>query len=103
VLFRSHAGKRPLSPEIAQKLADRIREPDLTAREVEVLTYLARGLRNKEIATFLGISEQTTQTHLRNIYAKLRVNDRTSAAFLAAQQGIIHLHEAQQSLGRTLA
>jgi DNA-binding NarL/FixJ family response regulator len=106
-----HAGKRPLSPEIAQKLADRIREPDLTSREVEVLTYLARGLRNKEIATVLRISEQTTQTHLRNIYAKLRVNDRTSAAFIAAQHGIIRVHQTfgdipglgETGLGRTLA
>lgn len=91
---RVHAGKRPLSPEIAEKLVDRIGEPDLTPREIQVLSHVARGLRNREISAVLRISEQTTQTHLRNIYSKLRVNDRTHAAFIAVQHGFIHVHEA---------
>ena len=85
-----HAGMRPIPPEIAQRLADRIGEPSLTPREIDVLNHVARGLRNKEIAAALSISEQTTQAHLRNIFFKLGVHDRTGAAFLAEKRGIIH-------------
>jgi DNA-binding NarL/FixJ family response regulator len=86
-----HAGRRPIRPEIAQKLADRLTESSLTERELEVLNQVARGFRNKEIAAALSISGQTVEAHLKNIYSKLRVNDRTGAMFVAAQRGIIHV------------
>ena len=63
----------------------------LTSRELEVLQLLATGLRNKEIAAQLGIREQTTQGHVKNIFAKLRVHDRTAAVAAAVRQGIIYL------------
>jgi len=59
---------------------------------VEVLKHVAEGLRNKEIAAVLHISEETVQGHMKNILAKLGVNDRTRAAIVAAQRGIIHLN-----------
>lgn len=86
-----HAGGRPIPQAVARKLADRLTLTALSAREVEVLKLVAGGLRNKEIAGSLGISEKTVQGHMKNILAKLRVNDRTKAAIVAAQRGIIHL------------
>jgi DNA-binding NarL/FixJ family response regulator len=64
---------------------------ELTAREIEVLHQLAKGLANKEIADVLGISEYTVKDHLKNILGKLRVPDRTAAVTAAIQRGIIHL------------
>jgi DNA-binding NarL/FixJ family response regulator len=87
-----HAGGRPISPEIARKLADRVTQSSLTTREIEVLGLIAKGLRNKEIASAICISEETVQSHIKHILSKLRVNDRTKAAVVAAQRGIIRLH-----------
>ncbi|MGJ5813833.1 response regulator [Paludibaculum fermentans] len=86
-----HAGGRPIPPDTARKLADRVTLSSLTPREVEVLRQVAGGMRNKEIAAELGISEETVQGHMKNILSKLNVNDRTAAAIVAAQRGIIHL------------
>jgi DNA-binding NarL/FixJ family response regulator len=87
-----HAGGRPIPPDVARKLADRLTQTVLSPREVEVLKQVAEGLRNKEIAALLHISEETVQGHMKNILAKLGVNDRTRAAIVAAQRGIIHLN-----------
>ena len=86
-----HAGGRPIPPEIARKLADRITQSSLTAREIEVLVLVSRGLRNKDIGVALCISEETVQGHMKHILSKLGVNDRTRAAVVAAQRGIIRL------------
>ena len=86
-----HAGGRPIPPEIARKLADRITQSSLTAREIEVLELVSRGLRNKDIGVALFISEETVQGHMKHILTKLGVNDRTRAAVVAAQRGIIRL------------
>jgi len=85
------AGGRPVPPEVGQKLADRIFEPALTNREIEVLQLVARGLRNKEIAAELKISEETAQSHVKNILAKLSVHDRTEAVTIAIRRGTIHI------------
>jgi DNA-binding NarL/FixJ family response regulator len=61
----------------------------LTARELEVLRLLARGLRNKEIAARLYVSERTVNFHLANIYQKLNVSGRTEALSKALEQGLI--------------
>jgi DNA-binding NarL/FixJ family response regulator len=61
----------------------------LTAREQEVLRLLARGLRNKEMATRLHVSERTINFHLANIYSKLNVSGRTEALSKALEQGLI--------------
>jgi DNA-binding NarL/FixJ family response regulator len=86
-----HSGGRPIPPDIARKLADRLTTSSLTPREVEVLSLVASGNRNKEIAYALSISEETVQGHMKHILAKLGVNDRTRAAVVAAQRGIIRL------------
>jgi two-component system, NarL family, response regulator len=85
------AGGRPVPPEVAQKLADRMFQPSLTNREVDVLRLLSRGMRNKEIASALGITEETTQSHVKNILAKLSVHDRTEAVAVGVRRGIVHL------------
>jgi DNA-binding NarL/FixJ family response regulator len=72
-------------------LADRLTTSSLTPREVEVLSLVASGNRNKEIAYALSISEETVQGHMKHILSKLGVNDRTRAAVVAAQRGIIRL------------
>jgi DNA-binding NarL/FixJ family response regulator len=86
-----HSGGRPIPPDIARKLADRLTTSSLTPREVEVLSLVASGNRNKEIAYALSISEETVQGHMKHILSKLGVNDRTRAAVVAAQRGIIRL------------
>jgi len=84
-------GRRPIAPEIAQRLADRMLNPTLTARELEVVRLIARGMRNKEIAAELHISEETAQGHVKNILAKFNVQDRTEAVAVAIRRGIVHL------------
>lgn len=87
-----HAGERPIPPYVARMLAERLTMSKLSPREIEVVTLVADGLRNKEIAAQLGISEETVQVHMKSILSKLKVNDRTKAAIVAARRGIIHLH-----------
>jgi two-component system, NarL family, response regulator len=86
------AGGRPVPPEVAQKLTDRMFQPALTNRELDVLNLVARGMRNKEIAAALNITEETAQSHMKNILAKLSVHDRTEAVSVAIRRGIVHLH-----------
>lgn len=82
------AGGSPMSPAIARKVAQYFQAlPDaspglgrLTDREREVLDHVARGRINKEIADRLGISPHTVDNHIRRIYEKLHVNNRTEAA-----------------------
>jgi DNA-binding NarL/FixJ family response regulator len=86
-----HAGRGPISPDIGRKLADRVSQLSLTPREIEVLRLIAEGLRNKEIAASLTISVQTAEFHVKNILAKLGVNDRTKAVTVAVRRGIIEI------------
>ena len=85
------AGARPIPPEVAQRLTDRMFLPALTPRELEVLHLVARGMRNKEVAADLKISEETIQGHVKSILAKLSVHDRTAAVAVAIQRGIVHI------------
>jgi len=63
----------------------------LSAREVQVLEHLAQGLRDKEIGAKLGISEETVGAHIRHIFDKLNVCDRTAAVTSAIRLGVIHV------------
>ncbi|RDJ93645.1 DNA-binding response regulator [Lacticaseibacillus rhamnosus] len=72
-------------------LATRREHAALTPREVEGVRHVAEGLRNKEIAFALGITEQTAKVHVKNILAKLNVNDRTAIIPIALRRGIIHI------------
>jgi DNA-binding NarL/FixJ family response regulator len=84
-----HSGGGAIPPNIGRKFADQVNRPALTARETEVLRLIADGFRNKEIAEQLKISEQTVFTHVRNVFFKLGVNDRTKAVNIAFRRGII--------------
>jgi DNA-binding NarL/FixJ family response regulator len=86
-----HAGKRWLPAALAQKLAEHMVDEPISPREVEVLSLVAAGKRNKEIASDLSIAEDTVKMHVRNILSKLQVNDRTEAVTIALRRGIIHL------------
>jgi len=86
-----HAGKRLMSQEVADRLNQYFEQGSLTPREIEVLTLVAKGLANKEIATRLGKAEGTVKIHVQNILAKLHATDRTHAVTIALQRGIIYL------------
>jgi DNA-binding NarL/FixJ family response regulator len=86
-----HGGRRYLSPEIAQQIALHSSEDSLSEREIGVLRLVALGKANKEIAGELSVSEDTVKAHLKSIFAKLNVGDRTQAVTLALKRGIIEL------------
>jgi DNA-binding NarL/FixJ family response regulator len=86
-----HAGKRRLPAALAQKLAEHMADDQISPRELEVLSLMAAGKRNKEIAGELSIAEDTVKMHVRNILSKLQVNDRTEAVTIALRRGIINL------------
>src|SRR5215467_2071917 len=69
-------GGRPIPPEVAQRLSERMFQAALTAREIEVLGLVAPGMRNKEIAAALKISDETEQGHKKKIITKLKINER---------------------------
>ena len=73
------------------KLQERAASPTLTSREIEVMKLVAAGRRDKEIALALAISSQTVRVHMKNIFAKLGVSDRTEAMSVAIRRGIIHI------------
>ncbi|MFW6074433.1 MAG: response regulator [Chloroflexota bacterium] len=90
-------------PFVASRVLDQFRElaridqtndsvfSPLTPREVEILDCVARGNSNKEIASILGISDQTVKNHITSILRKLQVNDRTQAVIYALRHGWIKL------------
>lgn len=86
-----HNGERPVLPEVQARLAERASMPTLTSREIEVLQLISQGLRNKEVGAMLGITEGTVQIHVKNIFGKLNVNDRTGAVQVAVRRGLIHM------------
>ena len=91
VVREVHGGQRPVLPEVQARLSERASMPTLTPREVEVLQLISQGLRNKEVGAMLGITEGTVQIHVKNIFAKLGVNDRTGAVQVAVRRGLIHM------------
>jgi two-component system NarL family response regulator len=86
-----HAGQEKLAPKLAERLALRQKRPELSQREMEVLQLLVRGRSNKEIGSSLFITEDTVKAHLKTLFVKLGVQDRTDAAITAIRQGIVHL------------
>lgn len=86
-----HSGKRLMPQEVAERLAEYFPQASLTPRELEVLTLVAQGLANKEVAARLGTASGTVKMHVQNILAKLHATDRTHAVTIAVQRGIIHL------------
>jgi two-component system NarL family response regulator len=86
-----HLALSSLPANVAQPLATRPFDEGLTARGMEVLRLLAAGMRNKEIAAALDISQETVQGHVKKILRTLEVNDRTAAVTVAIRRGIIRL------------
>jgi NarL family two-component system response regulator LiaR len=97
-------GESVLDPSVAAKVLEEMRRPRgreevdrLSKREIDVLTALARGRANKEIARELSISDETVKTHVSNILSKLHLADRTQAAIYGLQQGLVPLDEALET------
>lgn len=84
-------GVRYLPGLAVDRLAERIPKLDLTPRESEVLTFIARGRSNREIAHRLGIAEKTVRLHVSSVLNKMGVRDRTQATIYALQHGFVHL------------
>jgi two-component system, NarL family, response regulator len=91
VVRQVHAGERPVTPVVEARLKERASAPTLTSREVEVLQLISEGLRNKEVGATLGITEGTVQIHVKNIFGKLNVNDRTAAVQVAVRRGLVQM------------
>jgi DNA-binding NarL/FixJ family response regulator len=91
VIREVHAGRRVIGPDIQRALAQRATQRTLTVREQQVLELLAKGMRNKEIASALGITADTTGAHVKSIYAKFGVHDRTAALAEAIRRGLIYI------------
>jgi two-component system NarL family response regulator len=83
------AGQNYLPPPLAQRLAQRLTQPELSPREREILQLIRRGRSNKEIGATLFIAEDTVKRHVSNLMQKLRVDDRTQAVAEAIRRGLI--------------
>jgi len=92
VVREVHAGGRPIPPNVTAQLAARKTHPPLTPREVDVVELISKGMRNKEIAVALGITEETAKVHVKNILAKLNVHDRAAVITVALRRGMIHVN-----------
>ncbi len=86
-----HAGKKSLSPEVSYQIAEHGMDDSLTPAEVAVLGLIAAGNANKQIADQLSISEETVKSRVKSILSKLGANDRTHAAMIGLQRGIIDI------------
>jgi DNA-binding NarL/FixJ family response regulator len=96
-----HADRRYISSTAAAQLMEHTPRNALSQRELQVLTHIARGLRNKEIGAALNLAEDTVKIHIKKLFSKLNVIDRTEAVVRASQRGIIHLDPAQKTAKRT--
>jgi two-component system, NarL family, response regulator len=84
-----HSGKSYIPPVVGAKLLERMEHPELSDRELEVLRLMATGKSNLEISAALSIAEGTVKFHVKNIFSKLAVSDRTQAMIVALKRGII--------------
>ncbi len=91
VIRQVHAGKKRIPAQLAAQLAEHMSDEDLTAREIEVLSQIAGGNRNRDIAQKLSITEETVKVHIKHIMEKLGANDRTQAVAIGVRRGIIEL------------
>ncbi len=92
-----HGGRLHLPAELAYDISiHAIREP-MSEREIEVLRLVAAGRSNKDVALALGVSDETIKAHLKSIFSKLEVSDRTAAVTVAARRGILDLSPGSPS------
>ena len=85
------AGKKYIPADIAEILSENFGQEELTPSERKILQKIVGGSSNKEIAFDLNVSENTVKTHVKNVFEKLGVSDRTSAATLAIKRGLIRI------------
>jgi DNA-binding NarL/FixJ family response regulator len=86
-----HRGQRHVHRDVAGEIALHVVDEALTEREIAVLRLVSVGRANKQVALELGLSEETIKGHLKSIFSKLDVTDRTHAVTVAARRGIIEL------------
>jgi two-component system NarL family response regulator len=86
-----HSGQQYVSPTVARKLVERMNNPVLSERELEVLRLMAQGLSNQDIGTALNIGESTVKSHVTRILNKLGVSDRTQAVIVGIKRGLVSL------------
>jgi two-component system, NarL family, response regulator len=86
-----HRGQQYIPPDVGAKLVQRMGNPELSERELEVLRSLAQGMSNADIAAALSIGEGTVKSHVNRILNKLDVSDRTQAVIIAVKRGIVSL------------
>jgi DNA-binding NarL/FixJ family response regulator len=91
VIRQVHAGKKRIPPQLAAQLAEHLSDEDLTPREIQVLSQIAGGNRNRDIAEKLFITEETVKVHIKHIMEKLGASDRTQAVAIGLRRGIIQL------------
>ena len=91
VIAQVHAGKKRIPTQIAAQLAEHLSDEALTDREIEVLSLIAGGNRNRDIAEKLFIAEETVKVHIKHIMDKLGASDRTQAVAIGIRRGIIQL------------
>jgi DNA-binding NarL/FixJ family response regulator len=86
-----YRGRRFTSAQVGLRLAEHLPRTELSSREIEVLELIAAGMRNKEIAFKLSLSEATVNAHIKHILEKLNATDRTHAVTTALRRGLIKL------------
>ncbi len=86
------AGRKFIPGDIAEVLSESIGNEELTATETRILQQIVAGKSNKEIAYALNVTENTVKTHVKNVFEKLSVSDRTSAATTAIKRGLVRIH-----------
>jgi DNA-binding NarL/FixJ family response regulator len=86
-----YRGARGIPAQVAMRLAEFAPRTALTARELEVLGLMAKGLSNRQIAEVIGREEATVKVHVKNIMGKLDVDDRTKAVVVGIQRGFLHV------------
>ena len=84
-------GEWVIPPAVAASLARHHERDQLTARELEVLEFMAQGMSNKEIAVAIGRTDETVKIHLKSVFAKMKVATRTEAVRVAISRGLVHL------------
>mgnify|MGYP004474748553 CR=1 FL=1 len=86
-----HNGQQYIPPHVGAKLVQRMKSPELTDRELEVLQLVAQGMSNLQISTTLNIAESTVKSNINHILSKLGAKDRTQATIIALKRGIASL------------
>ena len=86
-----NAGKKYIPPTVAEILSENLGSEDLTRTEQRILQMIVGGMSNKEIAFAQDVSENTVKTHVKNIFDKLGVSDRTSATTTAIKRGLVRI------------